>query len=185
MCLLKNSAFLLAAALLSGCGGNMDRSGEPAAQKPVALKSFVLHDVQPRVGGYAVWARKDGPMVIQAVDFMSISEPDLLREKRYKLNSRPGVYSEVELIVASRNLMDLKLKKEADASSNLRTSIMLVPETGPTVKLVRWGNTSNSGFDQLLLYLRGRCDEIRVQEKPVYEGQYDKDWRPEGFERPW
>jgi hypothetical protein len=177
------AAFLLTALLLSGCGGGSDHSREPAAQKPVALKAFVFHDVQTRFGGDALWAKKDGPIIIQVVE-AEFGKPEQLREKRYQLKSRPGIHSEVELIVASRNLMSLQLKK-AEGSEDTRTSFLFVPQTGSTIKLTRWGKTPDGGFDQLTLYLRGRCREIESQEKPVYEGPYDKTWRPEGFDRPW
>jgi hypothetical protein len=180
---LKFSRVLLATPLLAGCA-DADRSRGPAAQKPVPLKAFVLHDVQTRFGGDALWAKKGGPIIIQVVEPEGLGKPEKLREKRYQLKARPGLYSEVELIVGSRNLLDLKLKGSA-GSADTRTSIMLVPEVGLTVKLTRWGKASERRFDQLHEYLRNRCREIEVQEKPVYEGPYDKDWRPEGFERPW
>jgi hypothetical protein len=175
------SAFLLAAILLSGCE-NADRSREPASQKPVSLKAFVLYDVQPRVGGDVLWARKDGEIFVQVVAMKGIAHPDQLKEKRYHLKSRPGIVSETELTVGSRHLMTLALKK---GSGQRRTIIMLVPQAGPTVKLTRWGDASDRGFDQLSSYLHGRCREMEANEKPVYEGPYDKDWRPAGFERPW
>lgn len=174
---------LAVAALLSGCGrSNPGREREAAAHKPAGLKSFVFYDVQARGGGDAVWGKKDGELFIQVVVPKGAAHQDELVEKRYHLKSRPGIFSEVELTVETRKLMALQLKK---GSGDPRTILVLVPQAGPTVKVAREGDASDAGFDQLSSYLRGRCREVEAQEKPVYEGPYDKNWRPKGFERPW
>jgi hypothetical protein len=178
--LLRLSLFLLAA-LAPACG-KTDRPRGPEGERPAALKAFVLYDVQPRGGGDAVWAKKDGSVVVQVVRMKGIAHPDELLEKRYLLKSRPGIFSETELTVGSRNLMALKLEK---GSGDRRTTLVLVPESGPTVRLVRQGDASDRGFEQVCSYLHSRCREAEAQEKPVYEGPYDKNWRPDGFERPW
>ena len=145
-----------------------------------------MQGVHPVFGGYAIWAKKNGPIIVQVVDVGAAhGKAGQVWDKRYQLKSRPGVHSEVELIVGRRNFLALKSKKEPGASENDRVSIMVVPEKGATVKVSQWGNNRDLGFDQLYEYLRRICRETEGQQKPIHEGVYDPEWRPAGFARPW
>jgi hypothetical protein len=169
------AAGLFALSLLVGCEGG--RQPGP----PVALKSFVLHDVQGLHGGQAIWAAEDGTAFIQSVEVPPAGQAGLW-EKRYKAKVTPKQWAEVERLVGAHGLLSVKMPERPGIPDEAHPIIVLVTRTGTTVKVRKRGDDKHPDFDPVYAYLLGLC---RAGGELVHEGAFDWDWRPEGFERPW
>ncbi len=166
---------LLALSLLSGC------TEERAPGPPVALRSFVLHDVQGYYGGRAIWASEDRTAIVQVVGQPPAGKSGLW-EKRYKVTLPGDQWAFVERLVGVHHFLTLKIPKRPAVPDEAHPIIVVVTKDGMTTKAMRLADDRHDDFDPLYQYLVGLC---RSDGEQVYEGAFDWDWLPDGFERPW
>lgn len=163
--------------MTGGCG---DRS-----QTPVSLRSFILHDVQGLDGGQALWVDEDGSAILQVVRPSPPEKKILgLWEKRYTLKLSDQQKTEVEQMASARHILAIKTGEKYGIPDEANRLIVLVTTDGQTFKVSRWDHEKHPDFNAFCGYLQGLCHPP-PGEKPIYEGAFDWDWRPDGFERPW
>jgi hypothetical protein len=168
-------AGLFVLTLFAGCEG--DRQPGP----PVSLKSIVLHDVQGLFGGHALWATNDRTAIVQVVGHPLAGQSDLW-EKRYKARLTAEQWTEVERLVGAHHFLTIKLPDRQGIPDEAHPIIAVVPKSGTTAKTRKWANDKHADFDAVYSYLLVLC---RAEGELVYEGAFDWEWRPEGFEQPW
>ncbi len=156
---------------------------ERATPAPVALRSFVLHDVQGMHGGFALWVAEDGSATVQVVGESPPGQVGLW-EKRLQTKVTPEERAEFERLVAKYDFFRLKVKERSGIPDEGHPIIVVVTKDGATTRATKRANDKHPDFDPLYEYLRGIC--VRAGgTKPVWEGVYDWNWRPAGFEQPW
>ena len=184
--------------------GNAPQKTKPAKDNnPVPLKAFVLEDVWGLSGGQALWTTEDRTAIIQIVGRSPIGESGLW-EKRYKKKLSNEQWAEVERLVWAHHFFTLKIPPVVPEkappitdSRQLPHGLAAMPPSGAlTPRTVGIGvfakdgtvasarklvNDKHANFDPLYHYLLELC---RVDGKPVREGKYDWQWRPDGFTAP-
>jgi hypothetical protein len=111
-------------------------------------------------------------------------KPGGLWEKRYKFKIAADQYAEVERLVGVHHFLTIKTKDRPAIPEEAHPTIVVVTKAGQVVKATKLGNDKHPDFDAIYRYLLTFGQPSQEQE-PVYEGAFDWDWRPEGFERPW
>lgn len=168
---------LVTVSILTGCRGDSQMS-----ESPVPLRSFALHDVHGMSGGQALWIAEDGTAVLQVVGPPSPGKAGLW-EKRYKFRITPDQRGEMERLAGVHRLLTQKPSDRSGVPDEAHPIILAVTKEGEAVKVRKWANDKHSDFDSLYDYLL-KLSRAPAGEKPVYEGAYDWDWRPEGFDSP-
>jgi hypothetical protein len=168
---------LLAVPLFAGCG-------EARAPGPsVELRSVVLHDVQGLFGGHALWVAEDRAAVVQVVGAPPAGKSGLW-EKRHKFKLTAEQLAEMERLVGAHHFLTLKVAERPGVPDEAHAIIVVVTKTGTTATARKWANDKNQDFDPHYEYLLGICQSVDG-EQPIYEGAFDWEWSPAGFERPW
>lgn len=169
-------ATLLAAAG-TACNRNADAVRGPGL--PVPLRSVVLRDVQGLWGGHALWAWDEGKVVVQVVGKTPMGRTGLW-EKRYERKLTADQWAEIERLIGAHHFLTLEVKDRYGEPDEPRPSITVVTRDGVRRKVAKWAGDEHTDFDSLYAHLRGLCDGVEGQ--PIYEGPFDWDWRPEGFD---
>lgn len=168
------AAALLSALLVAGC------EGERRPGPPVPLKSFALHEVHG-LFGHAIWAAEDRTAFVQVVGLPPAGHSGLW-EKRYKTTLTAEQWVEVGRLVGVHRLAAVKVPERPGVPDEAHPIIVVVPESGGTVKVRKWANDKHPDFDPVYAYLLALC---RAEGMLVREGAFEWEWRSTGFEQPW
>lgn len=143
--------------------------------RPVALRSFVLHEVQALHGGCVLWAGQDRTAIVQVI------EPGLW-ERRYKIKLNEEQWTEIERLVGAHRFLTLEMPQRNGIPDEALAIIAVTTRDGETAKSQKWANDKHPDFDPIHDYLRGLC---RAEGDLIREGPFSWDWRPQAFECPW
>jgi hypothetical protein len=130
-----------------------------------------------------LWAGEDGAAVVQVVRVPPPGQPGLW-EKRYHLTLTGEQRAEIERLVGAHHFLTLKVPERYGEPDEARPTIAVVTREGATAKAAKWDGDKHPDFDPLYEYLLGLC-RVAESGKAVHEGNFDWDWRPQGFDRPW
>jgi hypothetical protein len=173
---MRTSFFASGVAILAIAGCSESRPPGP----PVPLRSFELRDIQVLWGGVAIWASEDQSAIVQIVK--QREGQGWLQESRYKFKLAEGQWAEVERLVGAHNFFLLEMPPfKSSVPDRAVTSILVVSQSGEVAKAKKRSDETNRDLDPFVSFVRGMC---RPQGKPIYDGPFDPDWRPDGFEQP-
>lgn len=147
------------------------------------LRSVVLHDVQGLRGGRALWAGEGGAAVVQVVGKPPPGQ-DALWERRYEVRLTADQWAEVGRLVEAHHFLTLKVPERRGIPDESHPVIAVVTKAGATARAMKWAGDEHPDFDPVYRYLLDLCRGAEAG-KPVHEGKYDWEWRPEGFDSPW
>jgi hypothetical protein len=105
------------------------------------------------------------------------------RERRYRLALSPEQWAEAERLAGAQDFLRLNDRLRPRYGKNEQTLIEVCPRSGPGVAVATWAPADHPDFLALYSYVQGLCAEPDDRHL-VYEGPFDWDWRPEGFDRP-
>lgn len=178
---MRSGMGLVGAAVLStllGCAGSDYPDGPSQPGPPVPLKEVVLDDVSRFHGGERVWIGADRTAFIQVVDSKE-------KEKRYRRAVTDEQRAEVEKLVGQHDFLSLQegpfRKGVPDEPGH---TVRLVTQDGRRAKAFKWGGDRRPRFDPVAGELFKIAQESEGRDL-IYEGEYDPDWVPDGFEKPW
>jgi hypothetical protein len=170
-------AVMLAA--LFGCDGSSsdpDGAGKPGP--PVPLKEIVLNDIHGLYGGERVWVGADRTAIVQVVD-------ERRKEKRYRRTISAEQWAEIERLVGANDFLSLKEGPfRTGVPDQAGHAIHLVTKDGKKVKALKWERDRRPRFDAVAGVLFGIARAADGREL-VHEGEFNWDWTPDGFEKPW
>lgn len=142
---------------------------------PGAFQRVMLRDVEDLNGGQNVYVYDDGRVLVQVVSPAQGKQG--LQERRYawKLDAKR--------LVELRQLLDKHPPREMNLSrpgipGEVQVEIEVISKSGAHIRMRQWADDAQSDFGALHTYLLRTARETKKR-KPVREGAYDQDWRPE------
>jgi hypothetical protein len=144
------------------------------------LRSLSLRDMGA-AGGRNVFFRGDGTGVVQIV--APRKEGALgLHERRFEFSLDARAWGELSKLLESRRFFDIKIPERAGAADESRAILSLELWTGESATVSKWAGEKHGDFDAYGDWVLAQADAAS-RGRPVMEGAYDPEWRPEGFSR--
>ena len=144
------------------------------------LRSVVLHDVQSLFGGHALWADSSLRAFAQTIGVG-------LWEKRYQTILTLDEWAAIEQLVVQHHFFSLPnvLSKRPGVPDEACPLVVVTAQSGDNHKLQKWANDAHPDFDAVYDYLCALCradGELIQRGEIIYQGVFDWQWRPTGFD---
>jgi hypothetical protein len=164
---------LFGLSLLAGC------SSECQPGPSVPIKAFALHDITGLDGGSAIWASANHTAVVQLV---SPGGKAGLQERRYNIKLTGEQWAEMETLLVAHCFATIKMSERPGIPDEAHPIVVVVTQDGKTLKARKWARDKHQDFDLIYAYLLTLC---RAEGEPIYEGAFNVNWHPDGFELLW
>lgn len=137
-----------------------------------------LKDVHPLYGGHNLFLHGNGEGVVQVVTFRQI--PPGFSEKRYRITLPPEEMAHLAQVIEIHSFFHISLKERPGLPNEARPTISVRLTSGKSLSLSKWFRDKQPDFDALYQILIDVARSVQG-ETPVYDGEYDRSWVPDGF----
>lgn len=148
---------------------------EQPAPAPGSFVRVMLRDVEGLNGGQNVYVYSDGKVVVQRV--LPAQGSGGLQERRYEWKLDARQITELKKILAQHPPRAMGLSRPG-IPGEVQVEIDVIGETGMRTTMHQWADDAQADFAALHSHLL-RYTRATEKLKPVHEGKYDPDWRPE------
>lgn len=171
---------LLGSFSISGHAAGEGDSGMSGGKKVAApaLDMVVLKDVHPLYGGYNLFLHGNGDGIVQVVAFRQ--SPPGFSEQRYRISLPPATMAHLARAIEKHSFFQIVLKDRPGLPNEARPTIFVGLTSGDSLSLSKWFRDKHPDFDALYQML---IDIARPAQRgtPIYDGEYDRNWIPDGY----
>ncbi len=141
---------------------------------PVGFARLMLRDVQGLHGGRNVYVGNDGNVTVQVVTPTETG----LREQRFEFLLTKDERQALRQLLTQHPPRKIRIPLRPGIPDQARPEITLAAPGGLATTIAKWDDDRDPDFDAL--YARFlRYEAATKKRRPVWEGRYDHDWRPE------
>jgi hypothetical protein len=158
--------------ILPSCNREQERPKLP-------LQSFSYREVHVFSGGPILWVAEDRTAILQIIE-RPRKGTSAYGEKRYTFKITEEQFHKVEQLAWTHNLLTMKTSDRPGKPDESRPRIQAMTKAGEKLKVSKWRSEQLPDFDAIYYYLLELSQPPDGLE-PVYQGEWDVNWRPDGF----